>query len=414
MNESLVATVRQKFDALKSEMDERRRRLWAASEARALGYGGISAVATATDMAISTIRIGLRELEERTRSTSGNPAAPPLRVRREGGGRKKLSEKDPGLVAALEALVEPTTRGDPMSPLRWTCKSVRTLAEELRRQGRAIGADTVAHLLHELKYSLQANRKTLEGTSHPDRDAQFVHINEEVQAFQRRAQPVVSVDTKKKELVGNFKNAGQEWRPAGSPQKVGSHDFEDEDLGKAIPYGVYDVTHNEGWVNVGTDHDTAEFAVQSIRQWWRQMGSKTYPKATELLITADSGGSNGSRLRLWKQALQNLADETGLRISVCHLPPGTSKWNKIEHRMFCHITRNWRGHPLESLEVIVNLIANTTTQKGLRIRAALDTATYPKGIKVADNQMAQLRIERAAFHGDWNYTILPGGLEQKD
>jgi len=404
----MESVIQEKYRTMSAELDERARRMWAACEAKTLGYGGISAVARATGMGIETIRRGVEELgQPSARPDREGPRNPRRVVRRPGGGRKPLAEHDPALVAALEALVDSTTRGDPMSPLRWTCKSTRILSEELGRQGRVVSHATVARMLQDLDYRLQANRKTLEGTSHPDRDAQFAHINEEVHAFQRRAQPVISVDTKKKELVGNFKNAGQEWRRSGSPRKVRGHDFEDEDLGKAIPYGVYEVTHNEGWVNVGTDHDTAEFAVQSIRQWWRQMGSKTYPEATELLITADSGGSNASRSRLWKRELQKLADEMGLRISVCHFPPGTSKWNKIEHRMFCHITKNWRGRPLESLETIVNLIANTTTQKGLKIQAALDSGQYPKGIKVKDKELAQVYLERDTFHGDWNYAILP-------
>jgi transposase len=384
--------------------------MWAASEAKGLGYGGISAVARATGMGIETIRRGMKEMEPSRPGSAGEGMVSRRRTRRAGGGRKRLTYQDPALVKTLETLVEPTTRGDPMSPLRWTCKSTRCLAEELDRQGHPISHETVAQVLHELGYSLQGNRKTLEGTSHPDRDAQFMHINAQVEAFQRRGQPVISVDTKKKELVGDFKNGGREWRPQGDPVRVRVHDFQDEEKGKAVPYGVYDVAQNRGWVNLGVDHDTAEFAVQSIRQWWRQMGCPAYPQATELLITADGGGSNGSRVRLWKVCLQKLADEIGLRISVCHLPPGTSKWNKIEHRMFCHITKNWRGQPLESLDVIVNLIANTTTKKGLRIQAAIDRRQYPKGIKVEDEQLAQLQIERDPFHGDWNYTVLPRRL----
>lgn len=407
MHEDAVEKVREKFSALNGELDERACRRWAASEAMALGYGGISAVAKATRMATRTIRTGIRELRA-PEDTRKEPLSHLTRqIRREGGGRKRLIEHDPQLLRALEALVEPTTRGDPMSPLRWTCKSTAVLAEELNRQGHAISHDTVALLLHQMHYSLQGNRKTLEGASHPDRDAQFAHISAQVKAFQDRGQPVISVDTKKKELVGDFKNGGQEWRPAGDPVHVRVHDFRDEQKGKAIPYGVYDLTQNSGWVSVGVDHDTAEFAVQSIRAWWRQMGCRIYPQATELLVTADSGGSNSSRVRLWKVCLQKLADETGLRVSVCHFPPGTSKWNKIEHRMFCHITRNWRGQPLESLEVIVNLIANTTTTKGLRIQAALDSGQYPKGIKIADDELAHVRMERDSFHGDWNYSIIP-------
>ena len=410
MHENVVGDVHAKYKAMVGELDERGRRRWAATEAKTLGYGGVSAVARATGIATRTIRVGLRELG---RGSSDVTESVPRRIRRAGGGRKSLTDHDPALRAALEALVEGTTRGDPMSPLRWTCKSTRLLAEELNAHGHPISYGTVASMLHEMGYSLQSDRKVTEGTSHPDRDAQFGHINEQVQAFQRRGQPVVSVDTKKKELIGDFKNGGREWQPTGDPVKVRVHDFPDDALGKAVPYGVYDVTQNNGWVSVGIDHDTGEFAGETIRQWWRQMGRLSYPGATELLITADGGGSNGSRIRLWKIALQKLADEIGLRISVCHFPPGTSKWNKIEHRMFCHITKNWRGRPLETLDVIVNLIANTTTQKGLRVQAALDTGPYPKGIKVTDEQLADVRIERDAFHGDWNYSILPENFSEK-
>ena len=308
---------------------------------------------------------------------------------------------------ALEALVEPTARGDPTSPLRWTCKSVRQLSDELRRQRHEVGPTTVARLLREAGYSLQGNRKTREGGSHPDRNAQFEFINRQVKAFQRRGQPVISVDTKKKELVGDFKNGGREWRPEGEPEEVRVHDFQDPALGKAIPYGVYDLTHDEGWVSVGIDHDTAEFAAEAIRRWWRKMGSKRYPGASELMITADGGGSNGSRCRLWKVALRKLADRTGLSLNVSHLPPGTSKWNKIEHRLFCHITRNWRGRPLVSHEVIVNLIANTTTAKGLKVKAGLDTGVYPCGIKVSKAEFEKVQVKHAKFLGDWNYTIRP-------
>ena len=401
---SSVSAIRQKYGVLVRELDERARRLWAASEAIALGRGGITAVAEATDMAISTIRAGIGEVRT---AQGGKQQLDARRVRRPGAGRKCLTQKDRVLLEALEALVEPSTRGDPMSPLCWTCKSTRVLAKELQRQGHQISHDTVAGLLHGLDYSLQGNVKVKEGSSHPDRNAQFEYINAQVKAFQGRGQPVISVDTKKKELVGDFKNAGREWRPQGDPEKVRSHDFEDKKLGKSIPYGVYDQTRNEGWVSVGVDHDTAEFAVQAIRCWWERMGRETYPEARELLITADSGGSNGSRIRLWKIALQKMADETGLRVSVCHFPPGTSKWNRIEHRMFCHITRNWRARPLESLEAIVNLIGSTTTEKGLRVQSALDLGTYPKGIKVSDKDLAQVQIARDEFHGDWNYAILP-------
>lgn len=406
----MIEVVREKHHALLGELDEKARRVWAASEAMALGYGGISAVAKATGMAISTIRIGIQEIQEIKESSAQTlilQEEAPRRVRRVGGGRKPLTSYDPTLVKDLEALVSATIRGDPISPLRWTCKSTRVLAGELKHKGHSVTHASVGRLLRDLGYSLQGAQKTKEGSSHPDRDAQFKHINAQVEAFQIRGQPVISVDTKKKELVGDFKNGGQEWRPTGAPEKVRVHDFIDKELGKAIPYGVYDVTKNQGWVTVGIDHDTGEFAVETIRQWWRQMGSRTYPDANELLIMADSGGSNGSRVRLWKVRLQELADELGLRISVCHFPPGTSKWNKIEHRMFCHITRNWRSRPLESLEVIVNLIGHTRTEQGLRIQAGLDTGNYPKGIKVTDKEMARLHIQRDSFHGNWNYSIFP-------
>jgi DDE family transposase len=397
------AIIREKFVALAPVMDERTRRLWAATEANALGHSGQTLVARATGMSRSTLHLGLRELEQ-----DAAPAlAPGQRVRRRGAGRKALTERDPTLVAALETLVEPTSRGDPQSPLRWTCMSVRQLATELRRQGHTVERQTVAHLLAALGYSLQANRKTKEGTSHPDRNAQFAYINTRVRAFQKRGYPVISVDTKKKELVGDFKNGGQEWRPQGQPERVRVYDFVDEDLGKAIPYGVYDQAANMGWVNVGVDHDTAAFAVESLRRWWEHMGSQRYPSAPTLLITADGGGSNGSRNRLWKVALQQLANDIGLRMAVCHFPPGTSKWNKIEHRMFSHISMNWRGRPLISHEVIVNLIANTSTQQGLTIKAALDTGRYPIGIKVTDQEFEQVKLKQAKFHGEWNYTIMP-------
>jgi hypothetical protein len=397
------AIIREKFVALAPVMDERTRRLWAATEAKALGHSGQILVARATGRSRSTLHLGLRELER-----DAAPAlAPGQRVRRRGAGRKALTARDPTLVAALETLVEPTSRGDPQSPLRWTCMSVRQLATELRRQGHTVERQTVAHLLAALGYSLQANRKAKEGTSHPDRNAQFAYINTRVRAFQKRGYPVVSVDTKKKELVGNFKNGGQEWRPHGQPERVRVYDFVDEDLGKAIPYGVYDQAANMGWVNVGVDHDTAAFAVESLRRWWEPMGSQRYPSAPALLITADGGGSNGSRNRLWKVALQQLANDIGLRMAVCHFPPGTSKWNKIEHRMFSHISMNWRGRPLISHEVIVNLIANTSTQQGLTIKAALDTGRYPIGIKVTDQEFEQVKLKQAKFHGEWNYTIMP-------
>jgi transposase len=402
MTEHLPIT--KKFKALGPILTEQGRRLWAATEAMVLGRGGVRLVAQATGLSRPTIYAGIQELR-------GEPAAIPGRgpgqSRRAGGGRKRRVEHDPTLLADLEALVEPTTRGDPQSPLRWTCKSVRRLAEELRAQGHQVSPQVVGNLLHEADYSLQGTRKTREGGKHPDRNAQFEHIAARVRDFQKRHQPVISVDAKKKELVGDFKNAGREWHPKGQPPQVRVYDFIDPKLGKAIPYGVYDVRANLGWVSVGVDHDTPAFAVATIRAWWLQMGSQMYPKAQELLITADSGGSNSTRARLWKLELQRFSDESGLRVCVSHLPPGTSKWNKIEHRMCCHITANWRGKPLESLEVVVSLIGDTNTSAGLRIQAALDAGQYPKGIKVSNAEMKKLQIDRAQFHGEWNYTILP-------
>jgi transposase len=393
------AGLRAKHALLSRYLNERQRRLVAAADAQLLGHGGIATLSRITGLSRTTLHKGLQELE--------GSEVPVERVRREGGGRKRKSEQDPAVVKELERLVDPATRGDPMSPLRWTSKSTAKLAEELRQRGFAISARTVGRLLHEQDYSLQSNRKTREGAAHPDRDAQFQYISQQTQAFQQRGAPVISVDTKKKELVGDFKNGGREWQPKGTPEQVRTHDFPDKELGKAIPYGVYDVTSNQGWVSVGTDHDTAEFAMETIRRWWRRMGSKSYPGAGELLILADGGGSNGSRTKLWKMVLQKLADETGIAISVCHFPPGTSKWNKIEHRMFCHITENWRGKPLVSHEVIVNLLGKTTTQKGLKIRAELDRQTYPTGIKIAKADLAELMIEKSEFHGEWNYRISP-------
>ena len=407
--DDVESKIAEKYEALRDVMDEQTRRLWAATEARALGYGGVSTVSRAVGLTRPTITAGMRELGDARRLAA---AVPKPRVRHAGAGRPRLVDVDSGLRPALEELVEPATRGDPMSPLRWTCKSVRSLAAELTRQGHPASHQSVSELLQALGYSLQANRKTREGAQHPDRNAQFEHIARRAKEFQKRGQPVISVDTKKKELVGDFKNAGREWHPSGQPPEVRVHGFQDAELGKAIPYGVYDLSANAGWVSIGTDHDTPEFAVESIYSWWRQMGRRVYPDANELLITADGGGSNGSRARLWKVALQRMADTTGLKISVCHLPPGTSKWNKIEHRMFCHITRNWRGRPLESLEVIVNLIASTTTVKGLRVRAALDTDRYPTGIKIDDATMAALHLTPERFHGDWNYAIAPSGAHR--
>ncbi len=392
------------YDSLLPVMDERMRRQWAAAEARAYGWGGIRAVSAAIGMSTNTIRRGLQELADREAHPK---VAVSERVRRAGGGRKWQTELDPGLASALERLIEPTTRGDPESPLRWTCKSTPQLARELTAQGHAVSASTVWRLLKAADYSLQSNRKTKEGADHPDRNAQFEHIATMVQAFQQRGQPVISVDTKKKELVGEFRIAGREWQPSGEPVEVLVHDFMDKELGKAIPYGVYDLTENQGWVSVGIDHDTARFAAEAIRRWWRKMGVTYYAQARELLITADGGGSNGSRSRLWKVALQELANALDMPIQVCHFPPGTSKWNKIEHRMFCHITQNWRGRPLISHEVIVNLIAATKTQNGLTIQAEIDDGHYPTGVKVADDELALVNLQPDTFHGDWNYRILP-------
>lgn len=408
---STLESVREKYARLQPFLDERARRVWAAAEAASLGHGGVTLVARATGLARSTIYEGERDLREAA-PPDAMAAAPDRgprlrRVRRPGGGRKPLTERDPELVTALEALVDPLARGDPQSPLRWTTKSTRKLAATLRAQGHPISHEKVAELLRARDYRLQKNRKTQEGTSHPDRDAQFEYINAQAQAFQAADQPVVSVDTKKKELVGPFANGGREWHAGGCPEEVRVHDFPDPERGKAIPYGVYDLHANEGWVSVGIDHDTAEFAVESVRRWWRQMGQPRYPTATQLMISADSGGSNASQARLWKVALQAFADETGLEITVSHFPPGTSKWNTIEHRMFSEITKNWRGRPLVSHEVIVDLIASTKTEKGLTIRAGLDEGKYPTGKKVSDAEMHALALKRAEFHGEWNYTLYP-------
>lgn len=399
-----IHRIRLKYQSLAGLMDERMRRQWAAAEASALGWGGVSAVAVATGLARNTIMAGARDVARRREQPR---ATVTLRIRATGGGRKPLTETDPHLLAALEALVDPATRGHPESPLRWTCKSTAALAEALQRQQHAVSDRTVATLLKAAGYSLQANRKTREGSSHEDRNAQFEHINRRVLALQRQGEPVVSIDTKKKELVGEFKNPGREWEPTGTPVPVKVHDFPEKGVGKAIPYGVYDLASNEGWVSVGIDHDTAEFAAASIRRWWQEMGAERFPRATKLMITADGGGSNGTRNRLWKVALQALADALGLRLEVCHFPPGTSKWNKIEHRLFSFITKNWRGRPLTSYQVIVNLIAHTTTKAGLRVRAALDTNEYETGIEVSDEELARVRIVPARFHGDWNYAICP-------
>ena len=405
----ITQALSKKFELLQSEFDERARRLWAATEAIAIGHGGVKTVARATGIAESTIRIGKKELKQGAITTK-TPETAPRRIRRKGAGRKSLTAQDDSLISALDSLVEPTARGDPMCPLRWTCKSTRKLAQELRHQGHRISHTKVSQLLRAMGYSLQGTRKTKEGSSHPDRNAQFEYIYSRVTSFQNAGQPVISVDAKKKELIGDFANHGREYQPKGHPEPVRVYDFIDKDLGKITPYGVYDPLTNTGWVSVGVDHDTAQFAVESIRRWWLRMGSRNYPKATELLITADGGGSNGSRCRLWKVELQSLVNETGLSISVSHFPPGTSKWNKIEHRMFSYITENWRGRPLISREVVVNLIANVSTSAGLHIQAELDLNEYPSGIKVTDAQMKQLNIQPADFHGsDWNYTISPIG-----
>jgi hypothetical protein len=400
----VVKWVRDKYEPLRRSLNERSRRLWAAAEARSLGRGGVAAVLGATGMSSATMSRGLGELEA---EAAGTAALPTDRIRRPGGGRKRARDQQPGLSQALAALVEPTARGDPEHPLRWTCTSTSKLAVQLAKQGFQVGPRTVAKELKDQQFSLQSNRKSREGQSHPDRNAQFAHINEQVVAFQRRGQPAVSVDTEKKEAVGDFKNGGREWRPRGQPQEVRVHDFPDPKINKAIPYGVYDLTRNEGWVSVGIDHDTARFAAASIKRWWKKMGRGRYPRATELLITADCGGSNSSRTRLWKVALQELADEVGLTLTVCHFPPGTSKWNKIEHRMFCHITQNWRGRPLTSYAVIVQLIGHTRTKAGLKIRAELDEHSYPPKETVTDEQLSQVRITPGTFHGEWNYAITP-------
>ncbi len=397
--------IKVRYEALDPFLNERMRRLVVGAEARALGYGGVSIVSRITGLSREVIAQGAKELQE-------TPPLPPEqgRIRKPGGGRKATVSKDPTLRTDLEALIEPATRGDPESALRWTSKSTRKLAAELGRMGHKTSHRMVAELLSELGYSLQANRKTLEEGAHPDRNEQFEHVYRKVKEFQTDDQPVISVDTKKKELVGPFKNGGQEWYPKGTPEEVRSHDFKDPELGKVNPYGIYDLSKNEGWVNVGIDHDTSAFAVESIRRWWTHMGQERYPDARRLLITADSGGSNGARVRLWKRELQAFADQSGLAVSVCHFPPGTSKWNKIEHRMFSFISMNWRGRPLVSHEVIVGLIASTTTTQGLTIQCALDQGLYPKGIKVSDQEMDALSLVREDFHGEWNYTIFPRPL----
>ncbi len=398
----VIKKIQNKYESFLPYLNERTRRIWAAIEATTLGYGGVSAVAAATGLSRNTIAAGMRELQN-----NKGKALVPVQIRQSGAGRKLVEEIDPTILEALESLVEPTTRGDPQFSLRWTCKSVTKLAEELQRLGHQVCPKTVYNLLQAMNYSLQSNRKTTEGSTHPDRDKQFEHIANTVTRFQQRHRPVISVDTKKKELVGNYKNTGQEWQPKRQPTEVNIHDFVNPKLGKVIPYGVYDLSLNQGFVSVGIDHDTAEFAVESIRHWWYEMGKSLYPRSKHLLITADGGGSNGNRNRLWKLKLQELADETGLTIHVCHFPPGTSKWNQIEHRMFCHITTNWRGRPLTSRQVVVNLIGHTMTQSGLEIKAMLDENCYDVGIQVTKQEFESIAIHKSRFHGDWNYQINP-------
>ena len=401
----IESTIRERFQSLEWALDERLRRLYAASEAKVLGHGGIMLVQKATGVARNSIKLGLKELLRCQQE--GVTEDDVLRLRRIGGGRKASVKDDPNLLAALESLVEPVTRGDPESTLRWTCKSLRQLEAELQSEGYVVSHTSIGGLLRKMGYSLQGNRKTLEGGDHPDRNAQFEFINARAEDAIRNEQPVISVDTKKKELVGQYKNGGKEIRPKGEPEQVKVYDFVDKELGRANPYGIYDITNNLGWVSVGTDHDTASFAVSTIRRWWFGMGKALYPDARELLITADGGGSNGSRVRLWKVELQKLADELGIPIRVSHFPPGTSKWNKVEHRLFSYISMNWRGKPLVSHEAIVNLIAATTTRKGLKVKAELDDGLYPKGIKISDEELEAVRIFREDFHGEWNYSILP-------
>lgn len=406
LSKKIEETIQRKYEQLAPYFNECILRVWAASEALSWGHGGITSVARATGLSRTTVHAGIAELEQ----SKALPSSPPSRssIRRPGGGRKRLIETDPTLLKDLEFLVDPATRGDPESPLCWTSKSTPKLTQELQAMGHQVSQRTVCRLLWDLKYSLQSNRKTQEGKkSHPERDEQFQHIANTVEAFQDHQQPVISVDAKKKELIGNYQNEGQEWQPIGSPLPVKTHDFMDKQLGKVIPYGVYDITQNQGWVTVGIDHNTAQFAVASIRQWWYQMGQALYPDAHELLITADCGGSNSYRAKLWKWELQQLATELGLILQICHFPPGTSKWNKIEHRLFSQITENWRGRPLVSREVVINLIANTTTTTGLKVNAALDEGQYPVGIQVTEEQFDAIHLEKDRFHGEWNYRILP-------
>lgn len=401
MQNDLLTIIHTKFILLNPSMNERMRRLWASTEAQQIGWGGISLVAEATGLAHTTIRRGIKELQTPQNSLDVNQA------RRSGGGRKKLELQDAELIKALEDLVEPMSRGQPDSPLRWTCKSTRNLAGELTRNHHPVSARKVAYLLHEAGYSLQANRKTREGLGHPDRNAQFEYINDQVMSFLEAGEPAISVDAKKKENIGDFRNAGKEYRKKGDPEKVRTHDFKDPELGKVTPYGVYDLACNEGWVSVGVDHDTAEFACASILRWWEEMGEAHFPRAGSLLITADGGGSNSSRSRLWKKELQELANQLGLSLTVHHFPPGTSKWNKIEHRLFSFITKNWRGQPLVSHQAVVNLISHTKTKTGLKVKAWLDRSAYEVGKKISDEEMERIKIKRHEFHGEWNYTIFP-------
>lgn len=400
LDAQIIEGIELKFNALAGDLDERGRRRWAATEAMAIGRGGVTAVALATGLSDRTVRTGIKELNSDNPLTSN-------RQRRLGGGRKPLEKHQEDLVDAIDRLVEPTERGDPQSPLRWTCKSLDNLRRELNTQGYVVGRSKISSILHALGYSLQGNRKTREGTDHPDRNAQFEHIARRVTACRRGGRPAVSVDTKKKETLGKKANVGREYRPKGEPLEVDTHDFPDKELGKAIPYGVYDIESNEAWVSIGISRDTAEFAVEAIRRWWKRLGKKRYKKPKRILVTADSGGSNGHRNRLWKYELQKFADQTGMTIEVCHYPPGTSKWNKIEHRLFCHITRNWRGIPLVTHEVVVNLVSSTRTTKGLEVHCRIDEKTYPKGRKITDVHMSELSIKRNPFHGDWNYEIRP-------
>jgi hypothetical protein len=400
---STLAAIEKKYRMLSSALDEKTRRLWAASEATSVGWGGVSIVSEATGLAHTTIRRGVRDLEGA--AASPDKIVGSSRVRRTGAGRKNIVETNPQILETLESLIEPATRGDPESALKWTCKSTRRLSVELKEQGHSIGPTRVRALLHDLDYSLQANRKTREGIDHPDRDTQFSYINENVKKFLRSGQPAISVDTKKKELVGDFSNARREYRKKGAPVETRMHDFVDKKLGKAIPYGIYDIESNEGWVTIGINHDTAQFVANSIRRWWMEMGQDRFPHATRLLITADAGGSNGWRTRLWKVALQGLANELELNVTVCHFPPGTSKWNKIEHRLFSFITQNWRGKPLYDLQTIVNLISHTTTEAGLIVKSSIDDTLYETGIKVTDEELAAVSMKPHEFHGEWNYTI---------